>query len=158
MDPKKLEKLTSKVPRAAAWLGGLGLLPFVICASALFADNDNLTSRSTQALVTYGAIILSFLGGIHWGLAIDAESKTGANITSWLILSVIPSLIAWAALLAPTKIGFLVLAAALSMMLWVDILATRSGETPLWYPKLRLPLSLAATAALLLGSLLQFLE
>jgi hypothetical protein len=154
LDLIKLDKRTSKVPRAAAWLGGLGLLPFAICASALFVGNNNLTSRASFALVTYGAIILSFLGGIHWGLAIDAESKTGRNITCWLILSVSPSLVAWAALLVPTKIGCLVLAAALVAMLWVDVLATRARKTPPWYLKLRLPLSLAATSAVLVGSLM----
>ena len=83
------------------------------------------------------------------------RSERFANHNSlWrrIALSIQPSLVAWAALLTPSSIGYLVLAAAFVAMLLVDIRASRLQEAPAWYPKLRWPLSCGAIAALLLGT------
>ena len=58
------------VPAMAAWLGGLGALPFVGLAVAVVGLEGPARAVVVQALLGYGAVILSFLGGIHWGLAI----------------------------------------------------------------------------------------
>ena len=142
----------SSVPSAAAWLGGLGIIPFAGLSLATPFANDVLKARLSFALMAYGAVILSFLGGIHWGLAIGAVPQTDNSLRRRIALSILPSLVAWAALLAPFSIGFLVLAAAFVAMLLVDIRASRIHEAPAWYPKLRWPLSCGAVAALLVGT------
>ena len=143
----------NKVPPSAAWLGGLGALPFIgLAGAAPFLDSAPRTF-AVHALVAYGAVILSFLGGVHWGLAIG--SRSGADhqeLRTRLIISVIPSLAAWVALLFPEKTGLLMLAAAIAKMLWVDIRAARLGHAPRWYPKLRIPLTCVVVAALLFGA------
>ena len=50
-------------PHMAIWLGYAGLIPFVISAAAvLLFDGDPFVQETAgQALVTYGAVILSFL-------------------------------------------------------------------------------------------------
>jgi hypothetical protein len=40
-------------------------------------------------------------------------------------------------------------------MLVVDVRATRSGDAPPWYPKLRIPLTSMVVASLLLGVIVQ---
>ena len=142
----------SSVPSAAAWLGGLGIIPFASLSLATPFVSDVVRTQLSFALLAYGAIILSFLGGIHWGLAIGAVPQTDNSLLRRIALSIVPSLVAWAALLAPFSIGFLVLAAAFVAMLLVDIRASRMHEAPAWYPKLRWPLSCGAVAALLLGT------
>lgn len=142
----------SRVPSAAAWLGGLGIIPFAGLSLATPFAADGLQVKLLFALMAYGAIILSFLGGIHWGLAIGAAPQTDNTLLRRIALSIVPSLVAWAALLAPSSIGFLVLAAVFVAMLLVDIRASRLHEAPAWYPKLRWPLSCGAVAALLLGT------
>lgn len=47
----------------------------------------------------------------------------------------------------------MMLALATAAMLWVDLRATRLGHAPLWYPKLRLPLSAIVCSALVFGAL-----
>jgi hypothetical protein len=141
-----------KVPPGAAWLGGLGAIPFVGLSLAIPFADAALRPRLGFALMTYGAIILSFLGGIRWGLAIQG-SPEGHRLFRQLGLSVTPSLIAWATLMAPTQVGWPVLTIAFVVMLLVDILASCLGEAPAWYPMLRWPLTGAAVAALLLGNL-----
>ena len=143
----------NNVPPSAAWLGGLGALPFIgLAGAAPFLDSAP-RMFVVHALAAYGAVILSFLGGVHWGLAI--VSPRGADhetLRTRLIVSVIPSLAAWIALLFPEKPGLLILAAAIAGMLWVDIRATRAGHAPQWYPKLRIPLTCVVVAALFIGA------
>ena len=142
----------SSVPSSAAWLGGLGIIPFVGLSLATLFASDVLKGQLSFALFAYGALILSFLGGIHWGLAIGAVPQSDKTLWRRISLSILPSLVAWAALLAPFSMGFLVLAAAFVAMLLVDIRASRMHEAPAWFPKLRWPLSCGAVAALILGT------
>ena len=143
----------NNVPPSAAWLGGLGALPFIGLAGAAPYLDSAYRMFVVHALVAYGAVILSFLGGVHWGLAI--VSRSGADQSEFrtrLIVSVIPSLAAWIALAFPESTGLLILAAAVAAMLWVDIRATRLGHAPQWYPKLRIPLTWVVVAALFIGA------
>ncbi len=144
----------SEVPMIAAWLGGLGAAPFVALAGGTPFLTGLPRLLALHALLAYGATILSFLGGIHWGLAIAPQGrpdrgKLGARLT----LSVMPSLVGWGALLFPERPGLLILALAIAAMLWVDLRATRLGQAPPWYPKLRIPLSCVVIASLVLGAI-----
>lgn len=146
--------METNVPSSAAWLGGFGAVPFIgLAAAAPFLSGPTKILVS-HAMAAYGALILSFLGGVHWGLAIG--SKRGSDrgkLPSRLILSVIPSLVGWFALLIGETKGLFILAAAVATMLWVDLRATSLGDAPPWYPKLRIPLSLVVIAALLIGAM-----
>ena len=53
------------VPSAAKWLGGLGAIPFVVCAGGIALAPPELAVKASDALVIYGAVILSFLGGMY---------------------------------------------------------------------------------------------
>ena len=70
-----MEAAETKVPSAAGWLGGLGAAPFIGLAGAIPFLNGAPRMFVAQALVAYGATILSFLGGVHWGLAIGSQSS-----------------------------------------------------------------------------------
>jgi hypothetical protein len=61
----------------AAWALGLaGLIPFVALA-LLVALNPRIKEEAASALLAYGAIILSFLGGIRWGFTVLEEGTAG---------------------------------------------------------------------------------
>ncbi|MGQ7418731.1 DUF3429 domain-containing protein, partial [Streptococcus suis] len=93
----------------------------------------------------------------HWGAEMmrsAARADHGIDATR-LALSVVPSLIGWAALLLDVRIGLVLLAAGFAAQLLIDLRATRQGLAPSWYPKLRKPLTtivVAALVAALLGS------
>ena len=146
-----METEQTNVPVSAGWLGGLGAVPFVGLAGALPWLAGGIKPLVVQALLAYGATILSFLGGVHWGLAI--KIPPGDGLKARLVLSVLPSLVAWVALLVGGAQGLMLLALAIAAMLWVDLRATRLGHAPLWYPKLRLPLSAIVFSALVFGAL-----
>lgn len=71
-------------------LGYLGLIPFLLGAtSALILDPVPVFLE--EVVIVYSTIILSFLGGIQWGLALCSEKNKDGR----LILSVFSSLVPW---------------------------------------------------------------
>jgi Protein of unknown function (DUF3429) len=105
-------ELTSSATRVLGWSG---LLPFVGGALAVAVAPPAWHDTALRALVAYGAVIVSFLGGIHWG------SPTGAAHDAARLWGVVPSLLAWPLLLLqssrPALIG---VAAALALCWAVD--------------------------------------
>jgi hypothetical protein len=145
------EMAATAVPPVARWLGGTGALPFLALALAALAGPAGWREASLLALAAYGAVILSFLGGIQWGLAI-APGAPAEALARRLTISILPSLAGWAALLMPRDVGLIVLAGSLVAVLAVDLRAVGKAEAPGWYRRLRWPLTLAATASLLAGT------
>jgi len=91
--------------RSAQTLGHVGLLPFFALAAAAWLPADALIGgwRAAHlaqfALVGYAATVLSFLGGVHWGVVVSSASiqaKTARQMLGW---SVVPPLLGWLALL-----------------------------------------------------------
>lgn len=140
------------IPRAPLLLGTAGLLPFWGLAMGIgLAPLGGASAPSfATALATYGAVIVSFLGGIRWGLATRADQPA---VAAQYVLAVVPSLLAWAALALPPVWS---LAGLGLVALVLGPLDTRLVGTlaPAWYGRLRLILSCGAGAALLLGAAL----
>ncbi len=143
------------VPFAARWLTGLGVIPFLALAPLAAFTDPYVEDHATVALWVYGAVILSFIGGIRWGLAI-APGRSASAPALWqeLTVSVAPSLLAWLALLMPAGMPPLALSVGFAVMLLADWRAARRGLAPAWYPRLRWPPTLAAIASLLLAAFL----
>jgi hypothetical protein len=139
-----------RIPAAAAWLGAAGILPFLALAVALVGELVEPPVVAARALIGYGAVILSFLGGIQWGLGIAG----GATEVSWARLgwSVLPALAAWVGLLLPLTAGLVLLAVAFMVVLGADVLLQARELTPPWYVRLRLPLTTIVTVSLLVAA------
>jgi Protein of unknown function (DUF3429) len=137
------------LPRPAVVLGVAGLLPFIGCAVQIATGQPlgaRLTGPALYALLIYGAVVLSFLGGIHWGLAVaSADRSDGWRRYS---LSVIPSFAAWAAVWIGGRVGLVTLAAGIAVWCLYELWSTGLGEAPAWYGRLRAALSLVVVAAL----------
>ena len=135
----------STLPMPAICLGFSGLVPFVTAAVASLIAEGPLQEMSERALLAYGAVILTFLGGIRWGVAM-MKTKT-AQLFGSLFVSVMPALVSWSALLLPATEGMICLAVALTAMFWADL---RFWNAPPWYRVLRELLSIGAVGAFLL--------
>jgi hypothetical protein len=135
------------VPHSVLVLGFAGALPFVVAALLAFAGPPS-SARAVQSLLVYGAVILSFLGGVQWGLTMASGQLSIARLG----ISVVPALIAWPAALLGGPLGLLLLAAAFAGVLAYDLRTVREGRAPAWYPALRWPLTLVVVACLLLGA------
>jgi len=137
------------LPVGATLLGYAGLLPFVGGAAAVAWAGPVWQAQAASALGAYAALIVSFLGGIHWGLAFG-QPRPSAGLFAW---GVTPSLLAWAAWLMPRPAGLACLAGTLLLCLAVDRrVYPRLGLTR-WLG-LRLPLTLVAAGSCAVGAAL----
>lgn len=142
----------SRIPGAPLGLGLAGLLPFLGLAAACWAAPAwGYDRRQVDlALVTYAAVIVSFLGGIRWGLATRETEQDRA--AAQYAVAVLPSLLAWTALLLPEPLRLAALG-LLALGLWpIDRGLVRAGLAPPWYGRLRGILSLGAGLALWVGA------
>ncbi len=81
-----------------------GLAPFVGGALLIWLVWPEAHPYATLGLSAYAAVILSFLGGIHWGLAMRLAEPPPA-LLAW---GVVPSLVAWPALMMVPASGLVI--------------------------------------------------
>jgi hypothetical protein len=179
--------IMKRVPTAAQLLGFAGLLPFFGLTLAIWAVLGTIADDMTEeqvafrrswagflffAQLLYTAIIVTFLGAVHWGLAMAnlgwerQRSPVGPRIndggegtprmegpTRQMLWSVVPSLFAWAILLAfqLMQTGRLALVAMMILVFVcyrADHNAARFDLGPEWYVELRRVLTIAVLIAL----------
>lgn len=139
--------LSAPMPRTAAWLGYGGLLPFVILAAATLVDGRHALLWS-DSLFAYGAVILSFVGAVHWGFAMTLSELSASQRSQCFVWSVIPALLAWAALLlAPMGASALLVVGFLAHY-WQDRRLASNAKLSAWYLPLRLRLTSIACLCL----------
>lgn len=145
-----------RIPRLALALGASGVLPFLAGALVMAFGGATLQSLAQVYLVGYGIAILSFMGGVHWGLAMSwSANAPDARAPYQYVISVIPALAAWMTLFFPMAFQALWLALCFGLLLGVDIKLTRLGRAPGWYPSMRWPLSLVVVGCLCATALLR---
>lgn len=141
--------IEKQVPPPAVWLGFSGALPFIAGALASLPFAEVYRSFGQAVLIDYGALILSFMGGVHWGAAMLRGDRASAPYS----ISVLPALIALPAALIGGTPGLILLAAGFVGLLLFDERETRAGRLPGWYPALRRPLSAIVVGALIVGAI-----
>lgn len=140
--------------QTANWLGYAGAFPFLGLGLVIIYPDMGVASFALPfdlkfALLSYGAIILSFLGGLHWGRAIMMPTETHIiSPSTALFWSVSLSLIGWFAVLLPASIAAVLLLAGFAVALVADLIWLARGYWPFWMRRLRLHLSLIAMASL----------
>ncbi len=140
----------ARAPIAALLFGLGGLIPFAGLATGLIAGLGTAPVLSA-ALVTYGAVILSFLGGIRWGFAVKSERLVPPF---WdYAFSVIPALAGWAAIFLSLPLAYWVLAGAFVIWFAAEIALPSPVDLPGWYLRLRALLTAGATVSLVAAAL-----
>lgn len=135
------------VPALPRWLGLAGLLPQLAWVVVLYTGPAQWREAALAMAFAYAALILSFLGGMWWGIAAAAPAAQRRQALGWLwVAAVLPSLVALACFL-PWALGWawpepslVMLAGALLVSLGVD--ARLGALAPRWWMGLRVPLSL----------------
>ena len=137
-----------KTMLTARVLGYGGALPFL--GGAIAASQQIPISGFAPAylLLSYGAVILSFLGGLHWGRVITCPDAVRRAGSAWLIWSVCPPLLSWMALLLPVKVSAVVLSLSFLASLKIDQKLIQEQMWPAWMKSLRVHLSVIAVASL----------
>ena len=144
----RLSEAISKIPAPALWLGVAGLLPFWLPFLLLGGEaNQDTAARALLIQMGYGAVILSFLGGIRWGAAL--KLPPGPLQATLFVLSVLPSLAGFVALLLPATVGLILLIGGFLLQGVWDVQSSQRGELPPWYATLRAMLTTGAVLALI---------
>ena len=146
---------SAHLPRTVALLGYGGLLPFGALALLLVLDGAR-SALWWPALRAYGAVILSFVGALHWGFAMALPGLGAAQrqrLWVW-VWSVVPALVAWPAQLwAGPGTAVLLVAGFLAHYTQDRWLVVQTGAAlPAWYLPLRTRLTLVASVCLLAGA------
>lgn len=118
------------------------MFPFVALSGVLAITPAMAPANALTLLALYAAVILSFMGGVHWGLAL--KDAVG---TSYFV-SVIPALWAWSAIaFFGPKLALAVIAAGFAALLVFDLAVVKAGGAPAWYKRLRLGLTVVVVTA-----------
>jgi hypothetical protein len=146
--------MTRRTYAVAVALGLAGLIPFAVLAVQALVPEPR-QSGMLAALIDYAAIILSFIGGMHWGsVALNQvpAPDAGREGRGRLVFGVVVSLIAWGALLLPVVTAqILALPALIAGYLFtvvVETLMWRRGGLPTPLMWLRWGLSATVIAIL----------
>ena len=141
-----------RVPAAARLLGLGGLIPFFGLALLSLAGER----WARMPLLFYGASILSFLGAVHWGAALRSDEAEARWDWPRLVLGVLPSLLAWVALLLPARWDAGMLILGFLCLILVESAAERTGAVGRNWVRLRWVLTIGAVLSLFMGEFLVF--
>lgn len=126
-----------------------GAIPFLFLAVLL---HTKWLPQATllEFLFSYAAVILTFLGGIQWGIGVVRLEDKTLNYPLIFGLSVLPSLAAWLLLLLDYPklklIGFIL---CFAMVFGVDIRLTLEKILPRWFLVIRFCITLVVITLLL---------
>ncbi|GAA6034305.1 hypothetical protein JCM8097_003835 [Rhodosporidiobolus ruineniae] len=168
-DIAAMTSLGKQVPREVLTWGAAGVLPYAgtSLATIHFArqaaqahdlgDKATIDPQTAMALlehvqllqVQYGAIILSFLGAVHWGF--EWSKYGGVQGNQRYLLGIAPVLVGWSTLLIPGQLALVGQWAAFFGMWYADQRATTKGWTPRWYSTYRFWLTSVVGGAILVS-------
>lgn len=97
-------------------LAHAGLLPFVLGALLVWLVHEEVHPYAAAALSGYAAAVISFLGGIHWGLGMR-QSIPSPQPFVW---GMVPALLAWVAVVMPPYAGLVLQGITLVLCYLVD--------------------------------------
>ncbi len=143
--------------RLAQSLTYAGTLPLIACAAAVWMprllDADVVTVDVAAIAVAYGAIIASFVSGIHWAASVFFPQRCGYLP---LIASNAVALLAWLCLLWDYAAGACMLLALCFVALFaVDRRLHAQAVLPTWFYRLRRNATTIVVSMLLLMALAQ---
>ncbi|KAF5373608.1 hypothetical protein D9758_000966 [Tetrapyrgos nigripes] len=161
--------IASEVPQSVMVFGLAGGLPYIgtaattvylayeagLAASGVPINIDpgvaiTVLDQALNVQVTYGAVMLSFLGALHWGM--EFAGLGGHKGYARLALGAAPVLFAWPTLALQPMTALVLQWVGFTGLWWADAKATSMGWTPKWYSQYRFYLSILVGTCII-GSL-----
>ncbi|KAI1134316.1 hypothetical protein F5Y05DRAFT_238120 [Hypoxylon sp. FL0543] len=166
--------LTS-VPKEPYFLGLAGTLPYLATSlttvylswdlntewpsTSNFVNNILISHDTARHLLSmlepiqlgYGAIIISFLGAVHWGLEYAEKVPNPARTRFRYGLGVLAPIVAWPTLLMPMDFALTTQFGAFVMLYFADSRATVRAWAPSWYGVYRFVLTAIVGAAIFIS-------
>ncbi|KAI3294437.1 hypothetical protein DTO002I6_4606 [Penicillium roqueforti] len=156
----------SEVPKEALYLGMAGVVPYLatslqtvflsyeINRAAAVGEGLIFSGESAELMlhmlepvqIGYGAVILSFLGAIHWGL--EWAGYGGKFGYRRYAAGVIAPAVAWPTLLLPVEYALISQFLAFTFLYYNDARASAAGRAPHWYGMYRFVLTFVVGASI----------
>ena len=149
--PTILKPIPISPPPVVAWLGYGGVAPLALLGLAAMIPGPSAMAFC-RVLFAYAAVILSFVGALHWGFAMTLPGVDETRRNGLFIWSVVPALLGWIALLLAPVPAAAVLVLGFIAHYRMDRRLTREVTLPPWYLPLRLRLTAAACCSVALGA------
>ncbi|KAF5330872.1 hypothetical protein D9619_005286 [Psilocybe cf. subviscida] len=162
-------KVAHEVPQPILVLGLLGGVPYIgasattvylayqaqLAASGVVIGMDpgvalTILDQALNLQVTYGSVLLSFLGAIHWGM--EFTGYGGHKGYARLALGTAPMLVAWGTLGLEPMTALMIQWAGFTGLWYADSRVTMMGWAPKWYSQYRFYLSILVGTCII-GSL-----
>ncbi|KAJ5169478.1 Protein of unknown function DUF3429 [Penicillium coprophilum] len=154
------------VPKEALYLGMAGVVPYLatslqtvflsyeINRAAALGDGLVFSGQTAELMlhmiepiqVGYGAVILSFLGAIHWGL--EWAGYGGKFGYRRYAAGVIAPAVAWPTLMFPVEYALISQFLAFTFLYYNDARAAAAGRAPHWYGMYRFVLTFVVGASI----------
>ncbi|KIW01982.1 uncharacterized protein PV09_06493 [Verruconis gallopava] len=158
----------SEVPREAYVLGLAGVIPYLATSLSTLGlayeiktahdvgtgylmkaeTAEQLLNLLEPIQVGYGAVIISFLGAVHWGF--EWAGYGGHKGYPRYAIGVAAPAIAWPSLLLPVQYSLIAQFLAFNFLYYADSRATRRGWAPPWYGTYRFVLTFIVGATIVL--------
>ncbi len=133
---------------AALRLGTLALVPFVLGAGLVWAVRADVHPYVAAALSGYAAVVVAFLGGVHWGFGFVSGRAPDTPLFVW---GVIPALVAWVAVVMQPYAGLVLHGATLVACYLVDRRVYPRHGAAAWLT-MRFRLSVVASLSCFVGA------
>ena len=136
--------------RRLAWLLAItGTLIFGVMTAFLFTSENHIRIPAIAALVTFAAVVISYLGGIEFGLELHEEGSNERTRTLAMSMSALPSLASWGVFWLGSPRQQIGTAIGLFVMVWVaDLYLAKRGLIPSWFVDLRTAVTVIACVIL----------
>ncbi|OAX85315.1 hypothetical protein ACJ72_00310 [Emergomyces africanus] len=158
-----------EVPKEALYLGLAGVLPYLATSlqtvylswemnNAITTGTGHYISGQTAEMmmsileplqVGYGAVILSFLGAVHWGL--EWAGYGGHIGYRRYAIGVVAPAVAWPTLFMPIEYALISQFCAFTFLYYNDARAAVKGWTPSWYHMYRFVLTFVVGASIVIS-------
>ena len=139
------------LPEHSELAGYMSIAPFVLGLAGMAAlPTYELRELAQRAVLAYGAVVLGFVGGVHWGLALAGRIAWGPLR---LIGAALPILVGMSANVLGGQRGLALLVVGFGVY-WLYEHRLLAGGLPPSYVGLRRNLSVAACTLLALAMIL----
>jgi uncharacterized protein DUF3429 len=140
------------MPLLAILLSVLGLVPFIVCGLAALGPNPVTAARMLAMLIDYGALVLAFSAGIHWGFELQSPQQNRDVGRARLAIAAAALTVGWIAIVLPIVaaawLSLVVLIAGYIGAVLVEQEAAKRGLMPPHYLWLRWGFTIVAAAML----------
>jgi hypothetical protein len=120
------------MPTIAIPLGLLAIVPFVVLGLGAVGQTPAAAERMLVALIDYAALILTFAGGVHWGMGLSPMvSRPAARLGA----GTVPLVIAWGALFLAQIVAPLIALVVLCLGYLVTVLAEHRASEQWLVPR-----------------------